>query len=542
VPQRGRLRIADFLAEDRSGGRLYRIEIDDELGSVKEGHFKVAEAPFLPGEEASFVGKLELFARDEAEADAALLQLRAGLGWIAAFGSEKTVGFGRTLAVEVAEKRNPVDVAQVVPDGAPTATLPLCVTFEEPVCFPAAQPVANLFESTDEIPGGALKGALATTLNLLAGRVPGAPVGEECARQLHRWKDLAVNLAAIRFTNAFPATAPEDGPAPRRPVRPPLSLVKWKDADGKTRLSDAAHAAGPFLLAGRAPEFAADWKEESDVLHGFGWACLKRELRVHTAIDPDTGAVKDGVLFALEMLRPEAVTWRGLALLHGVPEDRRAAVAAQLRDLLTTIGLRRVGKTDAHAKVSIPENDPGNAVVSGSSASQEGLFVLTLQSDVLLGDPATLPPGAGARDLRSFYETAWHGLSGGRLRLVRFFARQRLLGGRYLWKRFRPGKPYAPWLLTTAGSVFVVHAPGDAEQAQAMIGEWLKKGLPVPNGLGGGEPKWKTCPFVPENGWGEIALDLSVHRDWNAAGEATYTEVGFPAVWDRNAGPEGGAA
>ncbi len=541
VPQRGRLRIGDFLADDRSGGRLTRIEIDDELGSVRSGHLRVAEAPFLPGEEAVFVGKVELFAADGKDADEALFQLRAGLGWIAAYGSEKTVGFGRSLGFDVAEERKVVAAELSVPTGGGAKALPLCLTFDEPVCFPAVQPVDNLFESTDEIPGGTLKGALATTLNLLAGLPPGAPVGANVAQKLPRWKDLAVSLSVVRFTNAFSAPARAVGSAPPRPVRPPLSLVKWRDATQAERLSDAWRAEGPFVLGGQAPAFAPDWKDDSGVGEAFGWSRPKRELRVHTAIDAKTGTVAEGQLFALEMLRPEGTTWRGSVVLDGVPADQRSAVAAQLRDLLETVGLRRVGKTDARAKVVIPATDPGDAINSGSPA-EGGPFIVTLQTDALLGDPTALPESAGAAELRAFYEAAWKQLSGGSLRLVRFFARQRLLGGKYLWKRFRPGTPYAPWLLTAAGSVFVLEASGDAKAARKKLDAWRAGGLPVPPGLAGGEPAWKTCPFVPENGWGEIAVNLSTHEERDATRDASFLDVGFPAVWKAAGGPVGGAA
>ena len=541
VPQRGRLRIGDFLADDRLGGRLTRIEIDDELGSVKSGHMKVAEAPYLPGEEAVFEGKVELFAADGKDADEALFQLRAGLGWIAAYGSEKTVGFGRSLGFDVAEERRDAKANATVQASGGANALPLCVTFEEPVCFPSVQPVDYLFESTDEIPGGTLKGALATTLNLLAGLQPGAPVGADVARKLPRWKDLAENLSVVRFTNAFPAPALANGEAPPRPVRPPLSLVKWKDSSKAERRSDAWRAEGPFVLGGQAPAFAADWKDVSDVREAFGWFRLKRELRVHTAIDSEKGTVAPGKLFALEMLRPEGATWRGSVVLDGVLEAQRAAVAAQLRDLLESVGLRRVGKTDARAKVVIPAEDPGDAVRSGALAA-DGPFIVTLQTDALLGDGSALAENAGAAELRAFYEKAWLELSGGSLRLVRFFARQRLLGGKYLWKRFRPGSPYAPWLLTAAGSVFVLEPNGGARAAREKLVTWRTGGLPIPPGLAGGEPAWKFCPFVPENGWGEIAVNLATHDEQDATREEEFREIGFLPVWKAADRPAGGAA
>ena len=64
--------------------------------------------------------------------------------------------------------------------------------------------------------------------------------------------------------------------------------------------------------------------------------------------------------------------------------------------------------------------------------------------------------------------------------LVRFFARQRLAGG-YLVLRHQPGKPYNPFLVTEAGSVFVLRPrPGKGDDANKRLDDWLEHGLPLP--------------------------------------------------------------
>ena len=94
-----------------------------------------------------------------------------------------------------------------------------------------------------------------------------------------------------------------------------------------------------------------------------------------------------------------------------------------------------------------------------------------------------------------------------------------MAGGDYIFRRFMGGNNYMPFLLTDAGSVFVfesVHAEG----AEEKVREWHEQGLPVPGwamerykrgDLPGSH--WSNCPYTPENGYGEIAVNLAVHWD-----------------------------
>ena len=94
---------------------------------------------------------------------------------------------------------------------------------------------------------------------------------------------------------------------------------------------------------------------------------------------------------------------------------------------------------------------------------------------------------------------------------MRFFASQSLAGG-YQVLRFQANKPYNPFLLTDPGSVFVLRASGDIASAQASIAQWLHAGLSLP---GWAQARygnhWRTCPFLPEDGFGEVAVNLPCH-------------------------------
>ena len=62
-----------------------------------------------------------------------------------------------------------------------------------------------------------------------------------------------------------------------------------------------------------------------------------------------------------------------------------------------------------------------------------------------------------------------------------------------------------------AGSVFRLRAADSS--AEEKLERWLRCGLPFPDWAAeeyGAEP-WKRCPFVTENGYGEIAVNLAWH-------------------------------
>ena len=149
----------------------------------------------------------------------------------------------------------------------------------------------------------------------------------------------------------------------------------------------------------------------------------------------------------------------------------------------------------------------------------DGLLVITLQTAALLCSPAELDETSGAAELRKAYAEAWHSLCPD-LELLRYFARQTLSGGEYQHRRFRARetKPYRPWLLTEAGSVFVFRMK-DRPKAEEQVREWLEHGLPIPEPVRGcydipndENAQWKSCPFIRRNGYGEIAVNLAVHE------------------------------
>ena len=100
--------------------------------------------------------------------------------------------------------------------------------------------------------------------------------------------------------------------------------------------------------------------------------------------------------------------------------------------------------------------------------------------------------------------------------------------------RFQGGKPYLPWVLTAPGSVFVLKAQaGFEEAAQGRLAQWTTEGLPLPAwvetryestpGAGDGGT-WHRNPFIPENGFGEVHVNLASHWDMVPGSEIEIIE------------------
>jgi hypothetical protein len=535
-PYRALLRWGDFTHPSvaRTGGNTFRIRIDRARGAADEGAYQVIETPFAPGERVTFEGAVEFFAEDD-EAREIQRAIAFGFNWLMSAGALKNIGFGEL--VESGVETCADDAAQ---DAAPSASFggagfDLIVRPETPFCLARRRTNPNLFESDSVIPGGALKGSLATTWLRMSGRRSAnyvAVSGDASA--------LARNFHLVRFSHAFPSERPKKtGGSARRAVAPPLSLVKA--GDGK--LYDVALCEGPGLVGApaSAPSFQIDWKDDdyAEVDRMFGREWPPHELQVRTSIE--RGRAKESELFAYEKIVPGGYEWYAKADLSRIADDaERAEAERQLCELLAR-GLRDLGKTKSRASVEMLPPGAVKPKQVSKPKERDGVWIVALQTPALLCDPRPLDETSGAAELRAAYEQTWDSLSGGALALVRYFAAQSLAGGRYLRERFQAGKPYNPFLLTDAGSVFVLRAKRDeagAENAElkgkaaGLIEAWLAHGLPVPDWAGELYARgdydgahWSNNPFVPENGYGEINVNLPVHWDRKPVKGTTWHEI-----------------
>lgn len=507
-PQRGILRFSDFVHYgDVAADQRHRIRIDPERGAVQKGALQTIETPFASGCRATFLGTIDFPSASDRNADRIRDQVDAGLRWITSLGAGKGIGFGRLLAVAVSD---PSDLAFARASSAAiewagsTIHVGFILTPEAPFCIAKRRVAHNLFESEESVPGNVIKGCLAATWALHLGRSPADSVREGFDPQR---TVLSRHFAALRMTHAH-STALEQRV---RPVVPPQSLVKT----GESEYRDVALLPEPALLGAplSAPAFQIDWKAPDLVWlrQEFGWPDISKELRVRTAIDAENRRAKDEQLFAYEMIAPQGHHWLGTIDLTRIDSGDRPAVLRELADLCAT-PLQGLGKNKTSFRLRFDQTM--SRVQDADCRLKDGCWVLTLQTPTVLCDPKGLV-GSGRSDagLRENYREAFSTLSAETLVLERYFARQSLAGGYYLHRRFQEGQEYEPYLLSDPGSVFVLTpAKGQVEAAGAFIEKWSNSGLPLPPWA---EERygadWTACPYLPQNGFGEVAVNLPVH-------------------------------
>lgn len=507
-PFRGLLRFSDFVSDKGETHILHRIKMNEDRGAVETGQFLAMESPFAPGERACFVGTIGFAATDKKQASQFKDYVDKGLRWITSLGSERTVGFGKLVDVGISQdsKQFQSTGSQAAISHMENGKLCLKISPSSPFCIAGPRVTENLFKSEEVIPGGVIKGTIASMWAEFLGKHGGREIDEnfDPVRQ-----ELGRCFEKIRFTHAFPAKSTES----KRPVSFPLSLVRAKDD-----IYDVALCDGPVLINCIAPAFEVDWKIDTllDVKAHFGWPSLRRELRVRTAIDKGSRKAKKGQLFAYESIIPDDLHWLGWVDLGLILKTDRDAVERQLGELLAH-GLAGLGKTKAYASAKLEKPTSIEPAYHSMLEPLDDHYIVTLQTPAILCDPGELNEESDRAKLCETYAAVWSHLSENSLSLVRYFARQTLAGGQYLHKRFQHSQKYEPYLLAAAGSVFVLKVE-DSGTAGQKIEEWYEHGLPLPEwareryGRNGSEgDHWLNCPFIRENGYGEVAVNMKIH-------------------------------
>jgi hypothetical protein len=486
----------------------HRVTIDTERGAAKNQHLLIMESPFAQEENFTFIGQVIFFAPQE-QGEEIIRSLGIGLGWLSQLGAMRSIGFGRVQEARIAEVKQaalkaPPGNAELEKKMNKDALVSLKITPQYPFCLSLPQTVDNLFSSSEIIPGAAVLGSLMTTWKHLT--------GTQTVLQDLEPKELWENFSKLRISHAFPAQ--ENSP---RPVVFPQSIVKVEQ-----EWYDVALAEKPCLINQQAPDFAIDWKDVSDVKNDFGWANIRKQLRVRTGIEPETLRAAENELFSQEQIIPEQYCWLASLDLSGIAsQEDQKKVLAQFCSL-TSQGVFGLGKTKTPFQIECLEKHHQAAKASHLEPLAGNLWIITLQTDTLLGSPEQLDERSGSNELRGMYETAWQQLSDNNLELVRYFATQHLRGGAWLRHTMQHGQDYTPWLLTKAGSVFVLRLtdPDKLETATAKIKEWLHHGLPLSENVRryysidrAGLAPWQCCPYLRENGYGEIAVNLDVHTE-----------------------------
>ncbi len=454
--RRSNVKIFDLVAKEKPKDwqHLTRVEIDDATGASKPGSLQVIAQSHKPGADVTFTGAGWVLARTRDEAAGFLAWLCAALEVTPALGAIKSGGFGEIVAFDV---QGPVASCPLAPasvDGPAWEACALQLAFDQPFLVDPDIRSGNVYDSAEIVPGNIIKGAIADMLGL--------------AGKLGDYNDL---LTAMTIRHAMPGAA--------RPKIAPLSLAVVGE-----RLVDVL-AQEPDGV----PKFQIDWKDKDWTLAtAQGWfrpGQLGSHVRTRTAVGANNVAA-EGQLFSQRMIATHdgyaPLVWNSACLL---PKDADAGLRTKLgalKDFLREQGILRIGKTAAPVTVAVDVWH--DAIPQHANAHR-----ITLQT------PAWMIPRPllerGTRDARALYAAYFKTLGG---TLIDFVALTDWSGGARVVKA---DQPYYPWLMTRAGSVFIV----EGLCAKTLSG-WQRIGLPLPE-----TQDWTTCPFVRENGFGEIRVE-----------------------------------
>jgi len=504
---------------------LHRIRKDSARGVVDPGAMQVLEKAFPGGSDNagkektySWVGSVEAVVPHDKKAEKIEKALRAGLKWVCMLGAEKTIGFGRLMTVEASMKTEDIDLSHPQADD-PSGQMTLHIRADEPLILGDVRiPESNYQETLDYITGNAIKGALAQAINTACCvRQPArTPIDDKNNEVKKAFPLLAKHFSGIRFTHAFPSSSG------KRPLVTPFSVVR---AGGNHY--DVALKKDAFLPDNTLPAFQTDWKDAD--FPGNGWAAPRRFAKTRTAIEGETRRAEEDRLFTYQYVCPdtedrEKITWIGGVFLDGLGLDANGRKALK-GELVRALGLlRHLGKRAGRVSAALQDGAPAPHACTITKVTDRvgpGTYaVITLQSDALMVDDGDLLKNQSAEELKKLYGEFWKGVLGSGCELYNFFAMQKLRGG-FLRRRRGDFPYYYPYYLTEAGSVFVLKLEDqEKEKAKEKFDAWRAKGLDLPGWATQvyGREVWKKCPYVPENGFGEVTVEEITIPD-GAAGE-----------------------
>jgi hypothetical protein len=478
---------------------------------------------------------------DQLRAVAALL-LRAAR-CITQFGGNKGVGYGRvrtiscsaridgqtaqlpawskSVAAQLSGGRGELPAARA--SAATTENrqaIALCVIPLEPIYLASIKRRGSHFqEGLDYIPGSALKGAVAAAMNLEVGARLDAPITVNNRALVERWPALTEHFQAVRFLHATPA-GPLTGSVPTNIVRPfPTPLSAFAANKKPEKVWDAVLDGIP---PGMIPYFAPDCDGLAGYVNRTGCggdplstSAVAKSLVLRTEVDPVRLRAANERLFGYSQITELVESGQGPArqmflTTVSLPDDRAGLADRMRKELAGILPFVRVGKTNA--AVSIQRWSPA-AVPLGDrlNAFGDAPIVLTLASDWLL--PLDSSRVNGVTVMTKLYDEAWKcvlkacGYEHGSSELITdVFAQQTLRGG-WVGRRNRHG--YRCFYLTQAGSVFVtaVSARACPSGLLAALERLEERGIPIVDP----ELDWRTCSYVPENGYGEVVACHAWH-------------------------------
>jgi hypothetical protein len=514
-PTRGKLSFSDFILQDDKAVKQsedsalnFRIKMDHQRGAVDNQALMIMEMPFKHGQELQFKGNLTLYEK-KSLLDPLQTNLFKAFQWIPALGSHRGIGFGEIIHVSMDHDVKTFTMPSLSESKQLAERYVFSFKPQAPFCVTGHMPVGNMFTSETIISGAVIKGTIAGSLNRLLDRNIDDPITENTLPE--DWQLFGKYFHQLHMSHAFPVnrTDHSDIDITQRPQTIPLSIFYKDDQFFDAYIPDN-------FPENQAPKFQSDWKPKdySKANTLFQWPDLSdhKDLRVRTAIDYSTQRSKDQQLFSIECIVPDAFEWLGWWDTHKIDDQHRDQITMQLQQLLD-FGLTGFSKTKTNVIVDYTSHTASDSQTDDILSSSKQ-WAFTLQTPALMFNPEEIagPEKCNGVNLNKAYQAYFMNVSDNSLKLVDFFASQSFRG-RYLFYHFKPDAPYNPFVITDAGSVFIVETVDQKhDQAIQFIKNSMRFGLPLPDwAITGNAPEllWQTCPWVPENGFGEIVFNKS---------------------------------
>lgn len=517
-PYPSALYISDFWIEGASSLTSQphsRTKIHKESRTASANSLRTFESLFASGSEIKARGTVTYYAEEANSASVADV-LKVGFQWITSFGAEKGIGFGRLKKVTVSPPQLVSIPVSFKESTKNLRQLQLRIRPLEPILIGGIKKRrTNYVRSEAIMSGGLIKGALAGGLNRAYGRRISDSLTEAVSGTFPGFDELATNFSHIRISHGYPVYREQA----HRPYRKPISLVVMDGREVDVALSSDEF---PMHPSGIAPTYFLDWKGYVP----YEGMALPRELFVtRTAVDEHSRRSRKGQLFTYAFVCPEdevgkEIEWIADVDFSAVPEAARQQTVDQfIRAALQF--LDRLGKLGRSVEVDVKEMTP----IPLQPLIRDGFVLVTLQTPALMLNPEMVRLQAPGDTLHDLYADYWQAVSSQMLVMEDFFAHQTFEGGylyhRYIGQHERDDFPnsYYPYYLTDAGSVFRLKAAAQEDAIKSLLAEWQTGGLPIPGwalsryGENIDAEIWQTCPFVPTNGYGEIAVNLDCHWD-----------------------------
>lgn len=527
---KGQLHFSDFIVTSPSiqadcsanQKRLTKVRIDSSTGTSKEQALQIVENLFDSGTPVTLLGTISFFSETGEAASTAEI-LSVGLKWITALGGSKGSGFGRLERVGTT-LRSSVPVFPQILSGH-HQEFSIHFEFLDDLLIGGIKKATYFVESENVIPGGAIKGSLARFLNRLCGTIPDwTAIDKQNGAVSAQFPLLAEHFFQIRCSHAFPVEFDRT----QRPLAIPFSAVTVK---GDKDIYDVALLdQESFIRQPGHPSFQINWKSFEKAHRLFGWTLPEIINKTRTAIHEESKRAQDEKLFTFQYLTPfqprktgratcrEKIKWIADIRLPDCEPEMQRKLAEEFFNAIQQ-GWQYLGKRDARFNFSIHEPEPrafNEHFEEFSPETCDGQAIVVLQTDALMFDGKTLAENATHfPDLHAVYKQFWDEVTDGSCEMIRFFARQKFAGGYQAKNSFQLHKHYYPFVLTEAGSVFVLEIK-NPDKADNILKQLRQSGLPLPSDIKKLIPKgtehWQQCPFVPENGYGEIAINMAWHQ------------------------------